>query len=142
MRVALTSDHAGIELKSILIEHLEKKGYEIVDVGPNVKESVDYPDYAHKMCDIIISKEVDLGIAICGTGIGMSIACNKVKGIRASLCSEPYSARLTRNHNDSNVLCLGARVIGEELAKEIVDIYLKAEFEGGRHQNRIDKLEN
>ncbi|MDO4778021.1 MAG: ribose 5-phosphate isomerase B [Tissierellia bacterium] len=142
MRVAFTSDHAGIELKSILIEHLEKKGYEIVDVGPNVKESVDYPDYAHKMCDIIISKEVDLGIAICGTGIGMSIACNKVKGIRASLCSEPYSARLTRNHNDSNVLCLGARVIGEELAKEIVDIYLKAEFEGGRHQNRIDKLEN
>lgn len=141
MKIALTSDHAGVDLKKILGDYIKELGYEIEDMGPFSKESVDYPDYAQKMCENVIEGGANLGIAICGTGIGMSIACNKVKGIRASLCSEPYSSRLTRNHNDSNVLCIGARVVGEELAKEIVKSYLEAEFEGGRHQNRINKLE-
>lgn len=141
MRIAITSDHAGVELKSALKEYIESKGIEVSDIGPYSTESVDYPDYAKKMCSQVVNEEADLGIAICGTGVGMSIACNKVAGIRASLCSEPISADLTRRHNDSNVLCLGARIIGIELAKGIVDAYLGAEFEGGRHQKRIDKLE-
>lgn len=141
MKIAITSDHAGVELKSTLKEYIEDKGLQVDDIGPFSTDSVDYPDYAQDMCKKVVDKEVDLGIAICGTGVGMSIACNKVKGIRASLCSEPVSAELTRRHNDSNVLCLGARTIGTELAKGIVDAYLAGEFEGGRHQNRIDKLE-
>lgn len=141
MKIAITSDHAGVELKKILKEHIEAKGIEVSDLGPNDKNSVDYPDYAKKLCEKVINKEADFGIAICGTGVGMSIACNKVKGIRASLCSEPLSAKFTRLHNNSNVLCLGARVIGDELAKYIVDVYLENDFEGGRHQTRIDKLE-
>lgn len=131
-----------MELKQELVEFMESMDYEVNDLGPFNTDSIDYPDYAQKMCKTVVDKESDLGIAICGTGVGMSIACNKVKGIRASLCSESYSARLTRQHNDSNVLCLGARVTGVELAKDIVNEYLKAEFEGGRHQRRIDKLEN
>ncbi len=142
MKISITSDHAGVELKQELVEFMESMDYEVNDLGPFNTDSIDYPDYAQKMCKTVVDKESDLGIAICGTGVGMSIACNKVKGIRASLCSESYSARLTRQHNDSNVLCLGARVTGVELAKDIVNEYLKAEFEGGRHQRRIDKLEN
>jgi len=142
VKISITSDHAGVELKQELVEFMESMDYEVNDLGPFNTDSIDYPDYAQKMCKTVVDKESDLGIAICGTGVGMSIACNKVKGIRASLCSESYSARLTRQHNDSNVLCLGARVTGVELAKDIVNEYLKAEFEGGRHQRRIDKLEN
>lgn len=142
MKLVITSDHAGIELKEILKDHIEKKGIKVEDLGPFDKKSVDYPDYAHTMCKKIVDGQADLGIAICGTGIGMSIACNKVDGIRASLCSESYSARLTRLHNNSNVLCLGARVIGVELAIDIVDAYLNTNFSGEeRHQRRIDKLE-
>lgn len=142
MKIAIASDHAGLDLKSFLIKHLEEKGINIEDVGPHERVSVDYPDYAKKMCDLVLSKEADLGIAICGTGVGMSIACNKVSGIRASLCSESYTARLTRLHNDSNVLCLGARVIGEELAMDIVDEYVSTDFSNDeRHIRRINKLE-
>lgn len=142
MKIAIASDHAGLDLKSFLIKHLEEKGINIEDVGPYERVSVDYPDYAKKMCDLVLSKEADLGIAICGTGVGMSIACNKVSGIRASLCSESYTARLTRLHNDSNVLCLGARVIGEELAMDIVDEYVSTDFSNDeRHIRRINKLE-
>ena len=142
MKISITSDHAGVELKEELVEFIESMGHSVKDLGPFNTDSIDYPDYAQKMCKTVVDKESDLGIAICGTGVGMSMACNKVPGIRASLCSESYSAKLTRQHNNSNVLCLGARVIGVELAKDIVEEYLKAEFEGGRHQRRIDKLEN
>ncbi len=142
MKIAITSDHAGIGLKSFLTKHLQDKGISVIDVGPFENASVDYPDYAKLMCEKVLDKEADLGIAICGTGIGMSIACNKIHGIRASLCSEAYSARLTRLHNNSNVLCLGARVIGEELAMDIVDSYVSTEFSGDeRHVRRIGKLE-
>lgn len=141
MRIAITSDHAGVDLRFELVDHLKEKGIEVLDMGPKTKESVDYPDFAQAMCKKIVDKEVDLGIALCGTGVGMSIACNKVKGIRASLCGDSYSAKYTRLHNNSNVLCMGARVIGVDLAKDIVDTYLENEFEGGRHQRRIDKLE-
>lgn len=141
MKIAIASDHAGLELKKILKKHLEDKNIEVNDLGPYSTDSVDYPDYAKKLCKEVTDGNARFGIAICGTGIGMSIACNKVKGIRASLCSEPLSAKYTRLHNDSNVLVLGARVIGEELAKYILDVYLESEYEGGRHQNRIDKLE-
>lgn len=142
MKLVITSDHAGIELKAILKKHIESKGIEVEDMGPFDDSSVDYPDYAQAMCKEVVEERANLGIAICGTGIGMSIACNKVKGIRASLCSESYSARLTRLHNNSNVLCLGARVTGVELAIDIVDSYLESDFSGDdRHQRRINKLE-
>lgn len=142
MKIAIASDHAGLDLKSFLTKHLEKKGISVEDVGPYDHTSVDYPDYAKKMCESVLSKKADLGIAICGTGVGMSIACNKISGIRASLCSESYTARLTRLHNNSNVLCLGARVIGEELAMDIVDEYISTDFSNDeRHIRRISKLE-
>lgn len=142
MKIAIASDHAGLDLKSFLTKHLEKKGISVEDVGPYDYTSVDYPDYAKKMCESVLSKKADLGIAICGTGVGMSIACNKISGIRASLCSESYTARLTRLHNNSNVLCLGARVIGEELAMDIVDEYISTDFSNDeRHIRRISKLE-
>lgn len=142
MKIAIASDHAGLDLKSFLTKHLEKKGISVEDVGPYDHTSVDYPDYAKKMCQSVLSKKADLGIAICGTGVGMSIACNKISGIRASLCSESYTARLTRLHNNSNVLCLGARVIGEELAMDIVDEYISTDFSNDeRHIRRISKLE-
>lgn len=141
MKIAITSDHAGVNLKKVLKEHVEKKGISVEDLGPYDEQSVDYPDYAKLLTKKVVDKDVDLGIAICGTGVGMSIACNKVRGIRASLCSDTVSAKFTRLHNNSNVLCLGARIIGDELAKAIVDEYLSNEYEGGRHQRRIEKLE-
>ena len=141
MKLSITSDHAGIELKKILKEYLENKGYEVIDFGPFSTDSVDYPDYAKKLTSSVVSGETQYGIGICGTGIGMNIACNKQKGIRAALCSDPLSASLTRQHNNANVLNLGARIIGDELAKNIVDNFLNSEFEAGRHQKRIDKLE-
>lgn len=142
MKIAIASDHAGFDLKEILIEYLKEKGIEVLDKGPFSTDSVDYPDYAKLLTKDVLSKEADFGIGICGTGIGMNIACNKQKGIRAALCSDSLSARLTRQHNNANVLNLGARIIGVELAKDIVDNFLSGEFEAGRHQKRIDKLEN
>ncbi len=140
MKISIGNDHAATDMKNEIMQHLKDRGCEVINVGTDGHESVDYPDYAKKVCDKVLSGEADLGIAICGTGVGISIACNKVKGIRAVCCSEPFSAKLSRQHNNSNVLCFGARVIGPELAKMIVDEWLDAEFQGGRHQLRIDKI--
>ena len=138
--IAIGSDHGGFELKNHVIEHLKKKGIEYKDFGCFSEQSVDYPDIAKVTCDAVISGECENGILICGTGIGISIAANKIKGIRAALCSDVYSAKMTKVHNNSNVLCMGGRVLGRELAFMIVDAWLDAEFEGGRHQQRIDKI--
>lgn len=140
MKIAIGNDHAAVGMKKIIKQYLEEKGHEVVNVGTDENESVDYPDYAKKVCDMIKKGNVRLGIAICGTGVGMSIASNKIKGIRAVCCSEPYSAKLSRMHNNSNVLCFGARVVGEELAKMIVDEFISTDFLGGRHKIRVDKI--
>ena len=138
MRIAIGNDHAAVEMKNIIKAYLEEKGIEVINLGTDTDESVDYPLYGEKVGNAVVSGEAELGIAICGTGVGISIACNKVNGVRAVCCSEPYSAKLSRIHNNSNVLCFGARVIGPELAKMIVDEWLGAEFIGGRHQRRVD----
>jgi len=142
MKIAMGNDHTAIELKNIIKEFVESKGYEVIDLGTNSTESCDYPVYGEKVGRAVASGEADLGIAICGTGVGISLAANKVKGIRACVCSEPYTAKLSRMHNNSNVLAFGARVIGIELAKMIVDEWLNAEYEGGRHQVRIDMIKD
>jgi len=138
--IAIGCDHGGFILKNMLVDHLKEKGYEIVDCGSYDGGPVDYPDIAKKVCAAVREGEAEKGILVCGTGIGMSIAANKHKGIRAAVCSEHFSARYTRLHNDTNVLCLGARVIGGGLACELVDIFLNTPFEGGRHQTRVDKI--
>ena len=138
MRIAIGNDHAAVEMKNIIKAYLEEKGIEVINLGTDTDESVDYPLYGERVGNAVVSGEAELGIAICGTGVGISIACNKVNGVRAVCCSEPYSAKLSRIHNNSNVLCFGARVIGPELAKMIVDEWLEAEFIGGRHQRRVD----
>ncbi len=138
--IAIGCDHGGFILKNMLVDHLKEKGYEIVDCGSYDGGPVDYPDIAKKVCAAVRGGEAEKGILVCGTGIGMSIAANKHKGIRAAVCSEHFSARYTRLHNDTNVLCLGARVIGPGLACELVDIFLNTPFEGGRHQTRVDKI--
>ena len=140
MRIAIGNDHSAVELKNIIKDHLESKGYEVLNLGTDSNESCDYPVYGEKVGRAVVSGEADLGIAICGTGVGISLAANKVKGIRACVCSEPYTAKLSRMHNNSNVLAFGARVVGSELAKMIVDEWLAAEFEGGRHQRRVDLI--
>ena len=138
--IAIGSDHGGFELKGILIEYLKSEGYEYTDYGTYDSASIDYPDIAHKVCTAVTSKDAELGILVCGTGIGMNMAANKHKGIRAAQCSDTFSAKMTRQHNDANVLTLGGRVIGPELAKEIVKEFLTNKFEGGRHQTRVDKM--
>ena len=139
-KIVIGCDHGGVELKNEIIAHLNKRGIEVTDVGTYTKDSCNYPDYARALCKKIINGEFERGILVCGTGIGMSIAANKIKGIRAALCSDVYSAKMTKVHNNSNVLCMGGRVLGRELAFMIVDAWLEAEFEGGRHQKRIDKI--
>ncbi|MBO5048127.1 MAG: ribose 5-phosphate isomerase B [Clostridia bacterium] len=140
--IAIASDHAGPDYKKRLIEYLTAKGYTCLNMGTDTEDSVDYPIYAHKVCEKILSGEAEFGILICGTGIGMSIAANKHAGIRAGLCADPESAALTRQHNNANVLCMGARVLSFEKVVEITDAFLGAEFLGGRHQRRVDMLEN
>ncbi len=140
MRIALGSDHAGYALKRKIKEFVEDMGHEIVDLGPYDEESVDYPDYAAKVARAVRDGEFDRGILVCGTGLGMAIAANKVKGIRAVTCGDTFSARASREHNDANILCLGARVIGEGLAMDIVATWLEASFAGGRHKRRVDKI--
>jgi len=137
--IAIGSDHAGYRLKCDIIEHLREKGVEFVDCGCG-GESVDYPDIAEKTCERVTSGEADKAILICGTGVGISISANKIKGIRAALCGDWYSAKYTRMHNDANVLCMGGRVIGSGLAAEITDVFLETEFEGGRHARRVEKI--
>ena len=140
MIIALGCDHGGFEHKNAIAEHLKERGFEVVDYGIHENVSVDYPDIATKLCDGILKGEANLGILVCGTGIGMSIAANKHKGIRAAACSEHFSAKYTRLHNNSNVLCLGGRVIGVGTAIELTDLFVDTEFEGGRHQKRVDKI--
>lgn len=139
--IAIGNDHAATSMKNDIVLYLKNQGYEVINVGTDNDESVDYPIYAKKVCDLVIEKKADCGILICGTGIGMSIAANKIKGIRAAVVSDTTSAKLTRLHNDSNVLCFGARIIGLELAKDIVYTYLNTEFSNDeKHKNRIDML--
>lgn len=140
MKIGLGNDHSAVEMKRVILEHLESKGYEVVDFGTNSNESCDYPLYGEKVGRAVASGETDYGIAICGTGIGIGIAAGKVKGIRVCTCSEPYSARLSRMHNNTNVLTFGARVVGTEMAKMIVDEWLENAYEGGRHERRVTQL--
>jgi len=140
MRIVIGSDHVGYPLKEYLIPRLKKLGYEVEDCGTHSRARTDYPIFANIVVQKIISGEFEKGILICGSGIGMSITANKNHGIRAVVCSEPYSAVVSRMHNNSNVLCMGSRVVGEELAEMIVREWLAAEYEGGRHQNRLDMI--
>ncbi len=140
-RVFIGSDHGGIELKAALVEELDAARIGFTDMGVHSGEAADYPDIAQALCARVLEENESLGVLICGTGIGISIAANKVPGIRAALCSEEYSASMSRRHNDANVLCLGGRVTGPELAKSILRAFLASSFEGGRHQRRVDKLE-
>ena len=139
-KIAIACDHGGYELKKDIIKHLNARGFEIVDFGCDSTQSVDYPDYALPASQAVAKGECDLGILICGTGIGMSLCANKVKGIRAACCSDTFSARMTRMHNNSNILCFGARVVGLGLATDMVDLFLDTEFEGERHNQRIAKM--
>lgn len=140
MKIAIGCDHGGLEHKNAIAEHLTERGFFVEDFGIYEQVSVDYPDIALKVTDSIVKGEAELGILVCGTGIGMSMAANKVKGIRAAHCSEHFSAKYTRLHNDANVLCLGGRVIGIGTALELVDLFVDTPFEGGRHQKRVDKI--
>ena len=140
MRIVIGNDHTAVDLKNIIVDYLVELGYDVINLGTDSRESCDYPVYGEKVGRAVADGQADLGIAICGTGVGISLAANKVKGVRACVCSEPYTAKLSRMHNNSNVLAFGARVVGDELAKMIVKEWLDAEFEGGRHQRRVDML--
>lgn len=139
--IAIGSDHAGYNLKEEIIEHLKNCGFDILDIGCN-GEACDYPDIAAEVSGCVANGKCEKGILICGTGVGMSMAANKVNGIRAALCADYYTAKFTRLHNDANILCMGARTIGSGTAFEIVKVFFETEFEGGRHQKRIDKLKD
>lgn len=141
-KIVMANDHAAIDMKFKIKEYVESLGYEVINVGIDEFAHVDYPDFAYKACNIITSCEAELGILICGTGIGMSVAANKVKGIRACACSEPFSARMSREHNDANVICFGERVIGIETAKDIVKAFLDAKFQGAHHVARVEKIKD
>ncbi|MCM1990068.1 ribose 5-phosphate isomerase B [Oceanirhabdus seepicola] len=140
MRIALGSDHGGINLKRSIIDYLVSEGHEIKDFGTDSSDSCDYPDFALPVAESVVAKEFDYGILICGTGIGISIAANKVSGVRAALCHNTFSAHATREHNNANILAMGERVVGTGLALDIVKTFINTEFEGGRHQKRIDKI--
>ncbi|MEW6661859.1 MAG: ribose 5-phosphate isomerase B [Bacillota bacterium] len=140
MRVALGCDHGGFRLKEHLKAYLDEKGIAYHDFGVVREDSVDYPDYAELVGEAVLRGDFDRGVLMCGTGIGISIAANKIPGIRAALCHDPYSARMSREHNDANVLAMGARVIGPGLALDILDAWLAAEFQGGRHALRVGKI--
>lgn len=140
MKLAIGNDHVAIEMKNDIRAHLEARGVEVTDVGTDSPERFNYPISGYKVAKLVASGEVDGGVLICGTGVGISLAANKVHGIRACVCSDPYTARLSKQHNNTNIIAFGARVIGIETAKMIVDEWLDARFEGGRHQTRIDML--
>lgn len=140
MKIAIGGDHVGQLLKPEIIEFLKKLGHEVKDFGTYTTERTDYPIYAKQVAESVVNGEYDKGVLICGTGVGISIAANKVKGVRAVCCSEPYSAKLSRQHNDTNILAFGSRVVGLELAKMIVEEWLSAEYEGGRHEKRVEMI--
>jgi ribose 5-phosphate isomerase B len=139
-RVIAGSDHAGLGLRAEAIRVARQRGFEVEDLGPFSGDSVDYPDYARKVAEAVASGRARFGILVCGTGVGMSISANKVKGVRAALCSSEYQARMARAHNDANVLCIGERVLGAGLAGGVVTTFLDEPFEGGRHQRRVEKI--
>lgn len=139
-KLTIANDHAAIELKNEIMAHLKEKGYEVVNLGTDEHASCNYPEYGYKAAKMVAEGQVDGGILICGTGLGISLAANKVKGIRCCVCSEPYTARMSREHNNCNMLAFGARVVGPDLAKMIVDEWLSSEFLGGRHQTRVDMI--
>ncbi len=141
MKIVIGNDHAGVDLKNIIKEHLKKQGYEVINVGTDTLDSVDYPDIAGEVSKVLLEGKAEYGVLICGTGIGISISANKIKGIRAALAHNEFTARLSRMHNNANIIALGARVIGDELAKACVDTFITTEFEGGRHARRVGKIE-
>lgn len=140
MRIAIASDHAGLAMKTELVKALGELQIAFDDLGTNDGASVDYPDYAKKVADAVAGKKADLGVLVCGTGVGMSIAANKVHGIRAALCHTEFEARMARAHNDANVLCLGQRVTGAGVARCVLEQFVKGQFEGGRHAGRVNKI--
>jgi ribose 5-phosphate isomerase B len=140
MRIAIGSDHAGFRLKQVLLEHIASLGYESSDFGCPDETSVDYPDFAAPLAQAVIAGEQDLGILICSTGVGMSITANKLKGVRAALCHDTFSARRARQHTDANILCLGSWCIGKGAARDVVEAFLNGEFQGGRHVRRLEKV--
>ncbi|HEM0982100.1 TPA: ribose 5-phosphate isomerase B [Listeria monocytogenes] len=140
MKIAIGNDHVGIELKPVIVAYLQDLGHDVDDFGAFSNERTDYPEYGKKIAESVAAGKSDLGILICGSGVGISIAANKVNGIRAVVCSEPYSAKLSREHNNTNILAFGSRVVGAELAKMIVQNWLDAEFEGGRHAKRVEMI--
>jgi len=141
MKIAIGSDHAGFKLKETVKEFLKTSGIEVIDFGTHSEESTDYPDFAFPVAEAVAKKEFDFGILICSTGIGMSITANKVAGIRAALCNDLFTANYSKEHNDANILCMGGRIIGEGLAKAIVQTWLERKFQGGRHEKRVKKIE-
>lgn len=140
MKIVIANDHAAVELKKEILEYVKELGHEVINFGTDSYESCNYPEYGEKAAQAVASGEADCGILICGTGVGISIAANKVKGIRAAVCSEPVTARLVKEHNNANIIAFGARIVGPEMAKEIVKAYLSAEFLGGRHEMRVDMI--
>ncbi len=140
MKIAIGNDHAAVDLKQEIKKYLEEKGHEVTDYGVNSTESCNYPEYGAAVGHAVVDGQAECGVLICGTGVGISIAANKVKGVRAAVCSEPVTARLVKEHNNANIIAFGARIVGVETAKAIVDAYLGAEFLGGRHQTRIDLI--
>ena len=140
MKIVISGDHASPALKSVVKDHLEQKGYEVNDLGPYTAESVDYPDFAHQLCQCIEQQQAELGILICGSGQGVAMSANKHQSIRAALCWNEEIVELSKAHNNANVLCLGARFIDESLALKMVDVFLETPFEGGRHQARVNKI--
>lgn len=140
MKLAIGNDHVAVEMKNEIMAHLESRGIEVINVGTDTPDRFNYPVSGYKVAKMVANGEVDGGVLICGTGVGISLAANKVKGIRACVCSEPYTARLSKQHNNANIIAFGARVIGVELAKMIVDEWLDAEFQGGRHAERVDMI--
>ncbi|MBQ3033948.1 MAG: ribose 5-phosphate isomerase B [Deferribacterales bacterium] len=140
-KIAIGSDHAGFSLKQTIIDYLTDKGIQVDDCGTYSEESTDYPDYAAKVAKTVVSDDSYAGILICGTGIGISIAANRFKGVRAALCHDSFTAAMSRKHNNANILAMGAKVVSWEIAKEIIDIWLSEEYEGGRHERRLEKIE-
>ena len=140
MKIAIGNDHAAVAMKNEIKAYLEELGHEVINFGTDTTDSVNYPEYGEAVGRAVAAQEVDCGVLICGTGVGISLAANKVKGVRAAVCSEPVTARLVKEHNNANIIAFGARIVGIEKAKDIVKAYLDAEYQGGRHQKRIDMI--
>ena len=142
MRLAIGADHAGFEVKEKVKSFLAKEGHEVIDVGTNSAESVDYPDFAEKVASSVKNKKADFGVLFCGTGIGMSMAANKIRGVRAAVCHNEHAAEMSRKHNDANVFCAGARVLSYDVIEKLLKLWLATPFEGGRHERRVSKISN